>query len=67
MLIRSMVAKLKAASTNVCIYVDFLSVIEPKNVKEALTHPSWVQAMREELEQFYRNKVMTLVQCPSVR
>ena len=64
MLTRSMAAKLKAASANVCLYVDSLSDIEPKNVKEALTYESWVQAMREELEQFDRNDVMTLVECP---
>ena len=64
MLTRSMAAKLKAASANVCLYVEFLSDIEPKNVKEALTHESWVQAMRDELEQFDRNNVMTLVECP---
>ena len=45
MLTRSMAAKLKAASANECLFVDFISVIEPKNVKEAMTHPSWVQAM----------------------
>lgn len=65
MLTRSMAANIKAASANVCLYVDFLSDIEPKNVKEALTYESWVQAMRDELEQFDRNDVMTLVECPN--
>ena len=64
MLTRSMAAKLTAASANECLFVDFISEIEPKNVKEALTHPSWVQAMHDELEQFDKNKVMTLVKCP---
>jgi hypothetical protein len=64
MLTRSMASKLKAASANVYLYVDFLSDIEPKNVKEALTYESWVQAMREELEKFDINDVMTLVECP---
>ena len=59
-----MAAKLKAASANECLFVDFISVIEPKSVKEAMTHPSLVQAMQDELEQFDRNKVMTLVECP---
>ena len=40
MLTRSMAAKLTAASANECLFVDFISEIEPKNVKEALTHPS---------------------------
>ena len=64
MITRRMAAKLKAASANECLYVAFLCTIEPKNVKEALTYSSWVQAMQDELEQFDRNKVMTLVECP---
>jgi vacuolar-type H+-ATPase catalytic subunit A/Vma1 len=64
MLTRSMAAKLKAASTNICLYVDFLSEIEPKNFKEAFKYESWVQAMRDELDQFDRNDVMTLAECP---
>ena len=59
-----MAAKLTAASANECLFVDFLSTIEPKTVKEAMKHPSWVQAMSDELEQFDRNEVMTLVECP---
>jgi hypothetical protein len=34
------------------------------NVKEALKHESWVQAMKDELEQFDINKFMTLVEFP---
>jgi hypothetical protein len=36
MLTRSMAAKLKAASSNVCLYVDFLSEIELKILKKPL-------------------------------
>ena len=64
MLTRSMAAELTAASANECLYVDYLSDIEPKSVTEALKHPSWVQAMQEELQQFDKNKVMTLIKCP---
>ncbi|GJX36376.1 retrovirus-related pol polyprotein from transposon TNT 1-94 [Tanacetum coccineum] len=46
MLTRSMVAKLSASLANECLFVDFLSKIEPKKVSEALKHPGWV----------YRNK-----------
>jgi len=35
----------------------FVSKIEPKNVKEALTDDCWINAMQEELEQFKRNEV----------
>lgn len=65
MLTRSMAAKLKVATANICLYADYLYEVEPKNIKEALTYESWVQAMREELEQFDRNDVMTLVECPN--
>ncbi|GJW21821.1 retrovirus-related pol polyprotein from transposon TNT 1-94 [Tanacetum coccineum] len=61
MLTRSMAAKLIAASTSECLFADFLSKIEPKKVFEVLKHPGWVDVMQEELNQFYRNKVWTLV------
>ncbi|GKG16177.1 retrovirus-related pol polyprotein from transposon TNT 1-94, partial [Tanacetum coccineum] len=61
LLTRSMAAKLTATSANECLFVDFLSEIEHKKVSEALKHPGWINAMQEELNQFYRNKVWTLV------
>ncbi|GJY12432.1 retrovirus-related pol polyprotein from transposon TNT 1-94 [Tanacetum coccineum] len=64
MLTRSMAAKLIAASASECLFADFLSKIEPKKVSEALKHPGWIDAMQEELNQFYRNKVWTLVPLP---
>ncbi|GJV39175.1 retrovirus-related pol polyprotein from transposon TNT 1-94 [Tanacetum coccineum] len=64
MLTRSMAAKLTSASASECLFADFLSEIEPKKVSEALKHPRWVDAMQEELNQFYRNKVWTLVPLP---
>ncbi|GJU39319.1 retrovirus-related pol polyprotein from transposon TNT 1-94 [Tanacetum coccineum] len=64
MLTRSMAVKLKAASTSECLFANFLSEIEPKKVSEALKHPGWFDAMQEELNQFYRNKVWTLVPLP---
>ncbi|GKA72518.1 retrovirus-related pol polyprotein from transposon TNT 1-94, partial [Tanacetum coccineum] len=64
MLPRSMAAKLTAASASECLFTDFLSEIEPKKVSEALKHPGWIDAMQEELNQFYRNKVWTLVPLP---
>ncbi|GJT84110.1 retrovirus-related pol polyprotein from transposon TNT 1-94 [Tanacetum coccineum] len=64
MLTRSMALKLTAASVSKCIFTDFLSEIEPKKVSKALKHPGWVDAMQEDLNQFYRNKVWTLVILP---
>ncbi|GJW05186.1 hypothetical protein Tco_1564042 [Tanacetum coccineum] len=57
MLKRSMAAKLTAASASECLFVDFLSEIEPKKVSKALKHPGWIDEMQEELNHFYRNKV----------
>ncbi|GKA75175.1 retrovirus-related pol polyprotein from transposon TNT 1-94 [Tanacetum coccineum] len=45
-------------------FVDFLSEKEPKKVCKALKHPGWVDAMQDELNQFARNKVWTLVPAP---
>ncbi|GJZ00281.1 retrovirus-related pol polyprotein from transposon TNT 1-94 [Tanacetum coccineum] len=64
MLTRSMAAKLTAALVSKCLFVDFLSEIEPKEVFEALKHLGWVDEMQEELNQLYRNKVWTLVLLP---
>ncbi|GKB23788.1 hypothetical protein Tco_0863189 [Tanacetum coccineum] len=61
MLTRRMAAKLTAASASECLFADFLSKSEPKKVSEALKPPEWVDAMQEELNNFYRNKVWTLV------
>ncbi|GKC77514.1 retrovirus-related pol polyprotein from transposon TNT 1-94 [Tanacetum coccineum] len=60
----SMAAKLIAASASKCLFADFLSVIGPKKVFETLKHPGWIDAMQEELNQFYKNKVWTLVPLP---
>lgn len=42
-------------------YTCYLSQLEPKNVEEALNDESWVEAMHEELHQFTRNNVWSLV------
>nr|GEX96732.1 hypothetical protein [Tanacetum cinerariifolium] len=47
----------EAASADECLYVNFLSKIEPKKLMEALKEEGWVLAMTEELNQFERNKV----------
>ncbi|GJX39695.1 retrovirus-related pol polyprotein from transposon TNT 1-94 [Tanacetum coccineum] len=64
MFTRSMAAKLIAASASECLFAYFLSKIEPKKVSEALKHQGWIDSMKEELNQFYRNKVWTLVPLP---
>ncbi|XP_073049481.1 uncharacterized protein [Primulina eburnea] len=42
----------------------FVSLMEPKNINEALKDEFWVDAMHEELEQFVRNYVWDLVPRP---
>ncbi|GKD17181.1 retrovirus-related pol polyprotein from transposon TNT 1-94 [Tanacetum coccineum] len=44
---------------------ELVNIIEePKKVSKALKHPGWVDAMQDELNQFARNKVWTLVPTP---
>ena len=47
--------------TNFVSYSCYLSQVEPTNVEEALQDESWVEAMHDELLQFQRNDVWTLV------
>ncbi|XP_039127016.1 uncharacterized protein LOC120263205 [Dioscorea cayenensis subsp. rotundata] len=42
-------------------YTCYISLIEPKNIKEALVDEYWMAAMQEELNQFVRNDAWTLV------
>ncbi|KAJ9548151.1 LOW QUALITY PROTEIN: hypothetical protein OSB04_020694 [Centaurea solstitialis] len=57
--------KTRQQSVNHCLYVSFLSEHEPIKVDETLADPSWVSAMQEELAEFERNLVWTLVHKPS--
>ena len=45
-------------------YLAFVSQIEPSCIEEAETDPNWMLAMQEELNQFERNNVWTLVSRP---
>ncbi|GJR62944.1 putative ribonuclease H-like domain-containing protein [Tanacetum coccineum] len=47
-----------------CLFTCFLLQIEPKKVIQALTDPSWIEAMQEELMQLKLQKVWTLVDLP---
>jgi hypothetical protein len=42
----------------------FVALFEPRDVGHALSNSSWVNAMHEELENFVRNQVWTLVEPP---
>nr|GEX20982.1 retrovirus-related Pol polyprotein from transposon TNT 1-94 [Tanacetum cinerariifolium] len=38
---------------------------KPKNFKQAMTEPSWIDAMQEEIHEFERLQVWELVSCPN--
>ncbi|GJZ92543.1 retrovirus-related pol polyprotein from transposon TNT 1-94 [Tanacetum coccineum] len=70
MLTRSMDAKLTATSASECLFVDFLSEIEPKKVSEALKHPGWIASgskwvfknKKDEVGTVVRNKARLVAQ-----
>ncbi|GJW83856.1 retrovirus-related pol polyprotein from transposon TNT 1-94 [Tanacetum coccineum] len=37
-----------------CYFDAFLTFVEPKNFKQAMTEPSWIDAMQEEIHEFER-------------
>ncbi|GKE38311.1 hypothetical protein Tco_1461716, partial [Tanacetum coccineum] len=54
---RSRVKDSEATSAHECLYVNFISEMEPKKLTEALEEEGWIIAMQEELNQFERNNV----------
>ncbi|GJS99698.1 hypothetical protein Tco_0820868 [Tanacetum coccineum] len=44
-----------------CYYDAFLTAVEPKTYKDALTQACWIEAMQEELNEFERLEVWELV------
>ncbi|GJR52695.1 retrovirus-related pol polyprotein from transposon TNT 1-94 [Tanacetum coccineum] len=53
---RSRVRDSEVALAHECLYVNFLSEMEPKKLTEALEEEGWIIAMQEELNQFEKNK-----------
>ncbi|GJT66819.1 retrovirus-related pol polyprotein from transposon TNT 1-94 [Tanacetum coccineum] len=52
-------------SSNVTpIHTLFESLVEPKNFKQAMTEPSWIDEMQEDIHEFERLQVWELVSCP---
>jgi hypothetical protein len=47
-----------------CEYYSFVSSIEPFRVEEALQDPDWVLATQEELKNFKRNEVWSMMPRP---
>jgi hypothetical protein len=47
-----------------CEHYSFISFLEPLKVEDALQDADWVMAMHEELNNFKRNEVWSLVERP---
>ncbi|XP_070003127.1 uncharacterized protein [Nicotiana sylvestris] len=56
--------KTRSQLKNMCAFDAFISLIEPKNVAEAMQDVDWVNAMQDELNQFERSQVWHLVPRP---
>ncbi|GKB39899.1 retrovirus-related pol polyprotein from transposon TNT 1-94 [Tanacetum coccineum] len=53
-----------ATDPEMCMFALTVSIVEPKNIKEAMVDSAWIEAMHEELHQFDRLKVWELVDKP---
>ena len=58
------ITRSKTRLANFCEHYSFISSIEPMKVEEALEDPDWINAMHEDLHNFERNQVWTLVEKP---
>ncbi|GKB34401.1 retrovirus-related pol polyprotein from transposon TNT 1-94 [Tanacetum coccineum] len=47
-----------------CYFDAFITSVEPKNFKQAMTKPSWINTMQEEIHKFEILEVWELVPCP---
>ncbi|GJZ44701.1 hypothetical protein Tco_0591956 [Tanacetum coccineum] len=47
-----------ATDPEMCMFALTVSIVEPKNIKEAMADSAWIEAMQDELHQFDRLKVM---------
>ncbi|GJU28446.1 hypothetical protein Tco_1167067 [Tanacetum coccineum] len=53
-----------ATDPEMCMFTLTVSIVEPKNIKDAMADSAWIKAMQEELHQFDRLKVWELVDKP---
>lgn len=63
--LRNKVIQLPNEVANQVSYSCYLAQTEPKKINEALQDESWVSTMHDELHQFTRNDVWTLVPLPA--
>ncbi|GJT96801.1 hypothetical protein Tco_1092319 [Tanacetum coccineum] len=50
-----------ATNPDMCMFTLIVSKAEPKNIKETMTNHAWIKAMQEELRQFNRLNVWSLM------
>ncbi|GJY76862.1 putative ribonuclease H-like domain-containing protein [Tanacetum coccineum] len=61
---RSVSTRKQLQTDAMCCYFDaFLTSVKLKNFKQAMTKPSWIDAMQEEIHEFERLQVWELVLC----
>lgn len=53
-----------AQTRNLVDFLEFVSTIEPKNMKESLKNVDWINLILEKLHEFKRTKVWDLVPRP---
>ena len=53
-----------ATDSDMCIYICSISLIEPKNIREAMADNAWIEAMQEELHQYQIHDSWELVKRP---
>ncbi|GJX84190.1 retrovirus-related pol polyprotein from transposon TNT 1-94 [Tanacetum coccineum] len=53
-----------AADPEMCMFALTVSIVEPKNIKEAMADSAWIEAMQDELHQFNRLNVWELIDKP---
>ncbi|GJS09813.1 hypothetical protein Tco_0366609 [Tanacetum coccineum] len=53
-----------ATDPEMCMFALTVSIVKPKNIKEAMVDSTWINAMQDELHQFDRLKVWELVDKP---
>ncbi|GJS24634.1 retrovirus-related pol polyprotein from transposon TNT 1-94 [Tanacetum coccineum] len=53
-----------AIDPEMCMFALTVSIVEPKNIKEAMADSAWIEAMQDELHQFDRLNVWELVDKP---
>ncbi|GJV17248.1 retrovirus-related pol polyprotein from transposon TNT 1-94 [Tanacetum coccineum] len=53
-----------ATDPEMCMFALTVSIVEPKNIKEAMADSAWIEAMQDELHQFDRLQVWDIVDKP---